>query len=618
MIPALSRPRLRIAATLITVIIAALAIGLAAFPWGMLKGVLEDRLTARFGRPVTIGAMERADHFGFTTTVRLRDVHLPGPSWAGPGDLARVMRLEIGFDALSLITGRLAINDVSIDGAQLRLVRAADGRENWRGSTGRDGEGAGGLERLFVRNARLTYVDHKRDRAFDLAISTDPAAGLRVGGTGTIRSAPVTVTAQAPAISGEHESKWPFEVRLSGRNLSMHAKGEMAAPFDTQHMSLDVTANASDLTLIDAVIEAGLFRTQPVVLSAKVRREPDRWLIDRLSGRIGRSDLSGTLTVIKDDEGRTKLDGKFDSRQLDFDDLSSDEGLRRGAAKKQALGPRIMPDTRINLAKIGRTDGRIKFNVGRIVSRHGPSSITSLAGTLALDHRVLSISPLNIGMRKGRITGRAVVDQGDDGPVPLLRLDLRLTNSSIPALAGGRGMVTGRVDARAQLAGRGSTIREAVGKADGRIGLVAHGGELPREIAEALGFDAGRALLASRDERAVLRCVIVNLAMRQGRGHVAPLVVDTSQSRLDGEGTITFPDERLEIRLTGAPKHDAVLRLPGSARMSGTISEPKIIVPREVKSIGNVLKAVGRAITGKQGPTAQDADCSALASRALR
>ncbi|MBV1691819.1 hypothetical protein KRR38_30115 [Novosphingobium sp. G106] len=35
------------------------------------------------------------------------------------------------------------------------------------------------------------------------------------------------------------------------------------------------------------------------------------------------------------------------------------------------------------------------------------------------------------------------------------------------------------------------------------------------------------------------------------------------------------------------------------------------------KSFGNVLKAVGRALTGKQGPEAVDTDCAALRNRTL-
>lgn len=614
---ALANRRIRIAAAIVTIVVALLALMLAAFPWGLLKGVIEDRMTERFGRPVTIGTMERVDPFGFSTVVRLRDVRVPGPDWAGPQDLARVRDMNIGFSALSLLTGHLALDHVTLRGARLHLVRARDGRESWQGSARRGGSGGGGLNQLVVSDSRLTYRDEKQDRSFDLALSSSAADGLRLAGSGSVRGTPVRVAVRAPAIVDEPARAWPFEARLSGDALTMRARGTMAAPLDTDHMTIDVSASARDLKLIDAVIEAGLFQTQPVTLTAHVRREPGRWLIDRLDGRIGRSDLSGKLTVAKED-GRTKLDGTFTARQLDFDDFASNAGLARRAAKERATGPRVVPDTRVNLAKVGSTDGRIAFRVGSIVSREGPSSLTSLSGTLVLDHRKLTVAPLTIGMREGRVTGRAVIDQSDDGPVPLVRLDLRLVDSSIPALGGGGGSVTGRVDGRILLAGRGSTLRQAVAHANGRIGLAAREGELPKEIAEALGFDAGGALLADDDDRAVLRCVIVGLAMRGGTGRTDPFLIDTSQSRLTGQGTISFPDETLAITLAGQPKHDAVLRLPGSARVAGTISQPDIRIPREVKSVGNVFRAIGRAITGKQGPVAQDADCAGLAKRVLR
>jgi hypothetical protein len=608
--------RVHLAIGFFAITLAALALLLAAFPWGIFKRIAEQRLTARFERQVRIGAMERVDRFGFTPTIALRDVRIPGPGWAGRNDLVRAEQIQVSFPALPLLIGKLSPREITVDGAQVHLVRAKDGRENWRDErrTGKSGQST--LEGLTVRRSRLIYRDAKRERQVNLAVTSD-TQGLRLSGPGVVRGAKVDVTLRAPAVTGNRQGGWPFDARIAGDQLRMHAKGVMAAPLDTSRMTLDVTAEAADLALIDAVIEAGLFQSQPVSLSAHVRREPQRWLIDRLNGRIGRSDISGTLTVDKVD-GRSKLDGTVRSRQMDFADLSSDEGLARAAAKEQALGPRIVPDTRVNLAKVGRTDGRINFRVDRIVSREGPSSLTNMAGTLVLDHRVLTIAPLRIGLRRGYITGRAVVDQGDNGPVPLVRLDLKLIDSSIPALGGGGGTVTGRVDGRAVLAGRGSTIREAVGNADGRIGIVARDGALPTEIAAALGFDAGRAILAGSDDRAALRCVVAGFTLRGGRGRAGPFVVDTAQSRLDGTGTLTFPQEALSIRLTGAPKRDAILRLPGSATMTGTLSRPDIVVPPEVKSVGNVFKALGRAITGRQGPVAQDADCERLSARVLR
>jgi hypothetical protein len=70
--------------------------------------------------------------------------------------------------------------------------------------------------------------------------------------------------------------------------------------------------------------------------------------------------------------------------------------------------------------------------------------------------------------------------------------------------------------------------------------------------------------------------------------------------------------------MKGAPKRDVILRIPGNAAIAGTLTDPRIVVPREVKSVGNILKAIGNRITGHSGPVAGNADCNALAARALR
>src|SRR3546814_19816380 len=70
------------------------------------------------------------------------------------------------------------------------------------------------------------------------------------------------------------------------------------------------------------------------------------------------------------------------------------------------------------------------------------------------------------------------------------------------------------------------------------------------------------------------------------------------------------------IRITGAPKEKSVLRLPGAIIASGTIRDPQIETQKGTKSLGNVLKAIGRSITGDQPPRATDADCDELAAPA--
>lgn len=588
----------------------------AAFPYGVLKGVVADRLTKRFGRPVTIGAMERVDTIGFMPTIRVRDVTIPQAGWAGPGDFLRLREARVSFPVWPLLSGTFRPRDIVADGLQLALVRDASGRTNWsRPGEAESGGASSDLKGLTIRDATIRYRDDKRRRAATVQVSSD-AQGLRAKGNGTIRGVPVRIALDGASVAQPTPGPWPFTATIDGDRLSMRAKGSTDVPLDTDRMTLDVTARAADLRLIDAVIEAGLFGTQPVALTAHVRHDAPKWIVNDLTGTIGQSDIAGHVTVDKQD-GRTKLDGAVTSNRFDFGDLESDEGRAKAAAQERAIGPHVVPDTRIDLSKIGKTDGRISVRIARVVSRSGPTPVRALSTVLALDHKRLDVAPLTLELADGTAKGSLHVDQRDDAPSPRLTLDMRLDGTRVAALPGTGGAFTGRIAARARLTGRGDTIRAAVGRSDGRIGFVVRDGTLPERYAAALGFDAGRALLAGEGERAGLRCVIVGLKVTDGLGHAAPLIVDTSASQLRGSGTLRFPAERLDMRLTGAPKGDGLLRLPGAAFLTGTLSAPEIVVPAQVKSVGNVLKALGRAITGKQEPRAGDADCAALSARVL-
>lgn len=394
----------------------------------------------------------------------------------------------------------------------------------------------------------------------------------------------------------------------------MRVTGAMDRPLDTAHMTMDVAARAADLKLIDAVIEAGLFGTQPVQIATHVRRDGAVWKIDRIKGLVGRSDVAGTLTVTKGQ--RTRLVGSVASNNASFDDFASDAGLAAAVALERAQGLKIVPNTRINIRKIDDTDGTIKFIVRHLSGGRRPSSLTSLSGAVTIDHQLMTV-PLTIGLQRGEITGTATVDQRGGRAVPIVTLDLTMRGSSIGALAGGDD-VNARVDGRVRLQGPGSTIREAVGNSNGTIGLVARDGVLPAKIAALIGFDVARGLTTARDQQARLNCAVARFVVDNGAGRADPLIVDTSLSQSRATGTLRFPTEALGLTVTGAPKQKSALRLPGSVAVGGTLRSPTIFVPKETKSVGNILRAIGRSITGDQRPRATDADCDSLTARALR
>jgi len=593
-----------------------LAIGVAAFPWGVLDGFVARRLSTSFGRPVTIGSLERIDRFGFTPTLRIGDLRIPQARWAGGGDLARLRRADVTLPVWPLLIGHVRPQVVRIDGLGLRLVRAKDGRESWRKGPTTEGEGGGSphLGVLTIAHSRVVYQDAKRDRSADVALEVN-GSGVRITGTGRLLDAPVRIDVRGPAIGGD--GRWPFTAAISGAAIDLRVTATADRALDIAHLDARVTARATNLSYIDAIIEAGLPRTQPVRLSARVRRDGRDWRISALSGMIGRSDITGNATIRKRD-GRHLIDGTIRAKQFDFDDLSDARGHVVAAAKRARAGKRLFPDTAIDLDESGNTDGTLRLHAARLLWP-GPSPFRSLDGTLRLDRSRLTIDDLRLGLIHGSMVGRVEIDQRGMAPGgrPMFRIDLRLRDGRLMDFAPDAG-IDGAMAGRMKLAGPGRTIRAAIGSSTGHIAIVARDGVLPARTAELLGQDLVKGLLAAKDKEASLRCIVMRLDATNGLAIANPMLIDTGRARTDVKGRILLNGERLDLAAQGLPKGNSALRLQGTIGIGGTIKAPAIMLPAaKGGKLGLILKSIGRAIDDKPEPMATDADCNALAQKAL-
>jgi len=590
-------------------------VALAVFPWGVLKTRIAERLTRQIGASVTIADIERLDRVSLHPVVRLSGVDIAQPAWAGPGKLATIGDARVRFSVSALITGRPAIEALDLSDARIALIRRKDGLENWTDRKGESGKsGTPTIERLTVRNTIVRYEDAKQSRGFSAVLTVDPEQGLSLAGRGHIRGNPVSIGARgAPIVAGAGSRSWPFAAVVRGDAVGLRVVGTMDRPLDVGHLTARISAHGDDLVLVDAVIEAGLPATQPVKLLASVRRDGRDWTIRSLTGSIGRSDIAGQAVVRKRD-GRTRIEGALRARRFDFDDLASDEGRRIAATKRARFGDRLIPDTAIDLATVDKTDGRLDIRV-RTLLWPGSSPFKALHGTIVLERSRMEIAPLSLELDRGRIDGRVMVDQRGGHPELALALDLHqarmLDFFPNAAIDGG---LTGRV----RLTGQGRTIRAAVGRSTGTIALFARDGVIPARAASLLGQDIARGLTTDKEEQAMLRCMIARFDVSNGRAQTAPVIIDTSRALTRATGTIDLANERLALMLSGAPKRNSLLRLPGSIPIAGTIKAPDIHVPKRAKSLGGVLGMIGRAVTGRQGDMAEDADCGALQRQAKR
>lgn len=607
----------------------------AAFPVRLFAPMLERRLSEAVGAPVSIGAIERDSWFSFTPEIAARDVRIRQPAWAGPGDLLRVEAARVKVPTLKVLSGRgFAIDALRISGLEANLVRDRAGRSNWSRSTPEVEKQPSrtSLSDLVVENSRFTLRDAKRELVLAGTVAANARDGVALEAKGSFRGTPATLTAHGAAVIGvDPSAPWPLSARLKAPILDLTAKGSMAGPLNASSMSLDVAAKGSDLKHLDTIIEAGLFGTQPIDLSATVRREGSDWFVDKLAGGIGRSRLAGAATVLKRD-GRTKIDATIRASQFDFDSLADNAGLAAAKALRARIGPRVIPNTRINLSKMGPTDGVIRFRADRLLFR-GDSVFRSLAGTIRLDHRDLRIENIVAGMAAGSLTGTLRVDSR--AATPVLSTDLHFKGATLQQLIGAPDDVSGPVHGRVRLTGRGDTIRAALAHANGKAALISTSGSIRKMIAYVLGQDLSGAIgqaIGKHDRTVPLRCLIADFHAKDGVLTPMPLIIDTGVSIGEGKGRIVLDGERIDMTLTGRTRGKGILRITDPIRVGGTLTRPAItvagLIPSEKPKAKGVVKALGRSIGSALGlrkdapqpqrASAESIDCGTLAANALR
>lgn len=592
---------------------------LGAFPWDLLREAAQDRIRNTIGAPATIGSLKRVELWSLSPTLAIRNVRVDQPGWTGGGELLHLETADVKFSAARALLGRMRVKAVDVDGMRLNLVRDEDGRKSWtREQSGEQkGNGNGGppaLRRLNIRNAVVSYDDALRDRRFTARVSADETQGVAVAGKGAIHGEPVDIVARGAPVNNETAGKpWRFRAEIIGEAVGFALRGEMRAPLDVGHFTAAATAHGDNLAFIDAIIEAGLPETQPVKLGANVRHDAPDWEVTDLSGTIGRSDITGHA-LIRKREGRTRIDGVASAKQFDFEDLSSDEGLRKAAEKRRRYGKRLFPDTAIELDNVDDTDGVLQVSIEELLW-DGHSPFRSVRGALTVDHQLLTIEPLKVGLAHGVMSGRIVVDERDGETK--LDIDIAAREGRFADFFPGSG-IDGPFTGDMRLAGPGKSVRAAIGRSSGSVAFVTQGGVIPAKTAFLLGQDVGRGLIAGDKKQATLNCVVVRLDVEDGKARPAPVVIDTSRAVTRAYGSIDFSSEELALALKGSPKEGSVLRFDGAVPVRGTIKNPDVSLPDQANSVGEILEMLGQAIVGDEEPRAGAADCDRLAAGALR
>ncbi|HEV2363970.1 MAG TPA: AsmA family protein [Caulobacteraceae bacterium] len=521
-----------------------------------------------------------------------------GAPWAGPTPVLDAPNLVIDTRLTPLMRGRLVLPLVEADGARIRLLRDAAGRESW--SSGGKGQNLRlpAIEHLVLRDGVIRYDDIGRKLHFrgDLASSQEIGGGgaavFRLVGAGQLNKAPFRALITGGAlINVKKTTPYRFRAAIASGATRIGVAGDILHPFDFGQMTgaLKVSGpNLGDLTNLTAL---ALPRSPPYSLAAGFARRGSFWALRRLSGRVGRSDLAGSISV---DHGgaRPLLSADLSSRFLDLADLGAAFGAaprrtaghvlspqQKATAARLAAEHKLLPDTPLNTGSLARMDARVSYHADRVMA--GRTPLRSLAMKVAIEDAVLSIDPLQLNLPQGRLGGLVRIDARSPTR-PATLIDLALSGAQLQTFIG-KGKpnppLEGQLYARARLAGDGDSIAAVAGTSNGTVAVVSPRGEIRQAFAELTGIDLSKGLylLLSKNQSEIpINCAVFDFQARNGVLVSRDIVLDTPAVEDTGKGDIDLRNETLNLTLSGKPKKFRLLRLAAPITISGPLEKPKV------------------------------------------
>ena len=626
-----------IAASITLGLIAGFLVFLMLFDWNWLRGPISRAASASTGREVVLNGDLDVRLFSWTPSATVRRLSIGGPAWANDRNTADVEQLDVSVRLRRLFLGQVEVSSLVMTRPAVHLIVDGKGRRSWDLNPDRPDDGRGAklpvIQRLVINDGRLTLDEQRRGMKLDAMITAREArspeegeSGFLLDGKGTMNGAPLTLRVTGGFINIRRDRPYAFTADLAGAGSRLRAEGAVTRPFDLGRFNAVLELEGQDLADIYLLTGITTPNTPPYRLRGDLSRDGALFRFANFSGRVGSSDLSGSLEVNKVGE-RRRVDAKLTSRTLDIDDLAAVLGARpqvtsEGTVATSGAPGKLLPDAPLQTERLRTMDGTLSYRAGTV--RANAFDIRQVSLGADLKDGILKLDPVAFTFNRGELNGTARIDARK--ATLYSAVDFRLSGypleSIIPA-RGGAPTVTGRALGRARLEGPGASIHDLAANSKGNISLVVPQGRMRSAFAELLGINVGAGLgklLSGDQSTSGIRCAVADFKVADGVATSRTLVIDTDVVLAQGSGTIDLGAETMNLRIDGETKKPRLLRVWAPITIKGPLASPRLGVDASaVATQGGLVGALATlvspvaALLGFIDPgLAEDADCGAL------
>lgn len=629
------------------------------FPWDLLRGPINRYVSGQLGRRFEITqhlAVHLRPYPWGRTTVRADGVEFANPDWANEPYLVKAAVAEFEIKLWPLLLGKVNMPRISLVQPVFGLQVEPDGRRTW--ALSRDTSDVGAtptIGALIVDQGAVKYS--ARARGADMTVQFSLAPEAAVAATSATSGTPAPGTSTTPRflpLSYQAAGKWknepftangraggvlqlsqnikesfPLEINAVAGKTTLKAKGSIENLEQLSGLDASFDIHGNNLEELYKLLGVVLPSTPPYKLRGNLQKHGKIWSASKMSGTLGGSDLSGDLSF--DTSGATPLlTGKVQSKLLDFTDLRPVIGLpvaKASAAvtttpavrKVESASRKVLPTATLDLVRLKAMNADVTYSAADI--RHVEQLPLDKGSVhVKLANGVLQLAPVALGVAGGSLAGRITIDINTTPASFETRLDvvavqLNKLFPTIETTKSSLGKISGQID----LKGRGNSAAQMLGSASGNVAVLMGKGEISNILLEFIGLDGGEVIkfLLRGDRNVQLRCAAAAFEVKQGLMSSKTIVLDTTDTVINGSGTVSLTNETLDITLLPQPKDRSILSLRSPLKISGSFAAPsagpdKLALAGRAGltlALGLVNPLLALAATIETGP-GQDADCS--------
>lgn len=613
-----------------------LALGIYFFPWDSLREPINRYVSEQLGRRFEI-TRHLAVRPGLTSTVRAEGVELANPEWASEPYLVKASAAEFDIELLPLLLGKLVLPRVVLTEADIGLQIEPDGRRTWALSRDTSDESAvPKIGALLVNKGSVQYRAAAQGAnitaLFTLAEEAAAPLPLQFNATGKWKNEAFRAEGRTGGVlqlNRNSQAPFPIEVSALAGKTSLKAKGSIANLAEFASVDAMVDLQGRNLEELYRLLGVVLPSTPPYKLRGRLVKKGKLWAASQIQGTLGKSDLSGALSFDQS-AAVPMLTGKVASKLLDFADLGPVIGLAPSASSGSsaaAASRKVLPVATLDVARLKAMNADVTYAAADI--RHVKVLPLDRGSVhVKLTDGVLQLDPVSLGVAGGTVAGRIHIDANVVPAAFSTRLDVRgvQLNQLLPAVETTKSSL-GKISGQFDLKGRGNSAAQMLGSASGDVAVLMGKGEISNILLEYMGLDGGEIIkfLVRGDRTVQLRCAAAAFDVKQGLMTSRAIVLDTTDTVINGRGQVSLAKETMDIVLEPQPKDQSILSLRSPLRIGGTFAAPSVGPDKAALAgrvgIALVLAAINPllalAATVETGP-GQDADCQAVLAQAAK